>query len=382
MILADLGADVIWVEEYGPLSGRRAEQAKGTAIALEAKVTGFLTPHDAANSLNRNKRSIALNLKNDGAREMFWKLAKSTDVVVEEFRPGVTKRLGIDYHTLSRINPRLIYCAITGYGQEGSYCDLAGHDINYIAMAGALSFIGFKGGPPVIPSNLLADFAGGGMMGTISILAALIAREKTGRGQMIDTAMFDGVLSLINATLSWSLATGSAPKPGELPTTGAYPFYNVYETKDNKYITVGCIVPWFWANLCRAMGREEFIPHQWDTGPKREEIFGYFRQAFRTKTRDEWFERFAHTDICVGKVNTLDELATDLHVQQRKMITELADPRLGTVKQVGIPFKLSDTPLEIRRPTPMVGQHTQEVLEELGYSRTKIKEVREAGCIN
>jgi len=380
MILADLGADVIRVEEHGPLTGRRAEQARGAPITPEQ--TGWLENDHPANSLNRNKRSIALNLKTEGARQALYKLAETSDVLVEEFRPGVTKRLGIDYETLSQINPRLIYCAITGFGQDGPYRDRVGHDINYISIAGALSYIGPKGGPPIIPGNLLGDFAGGGMHGAIAILAALIARGKTGKGQFVDVAMLDGVVSLINTMLNWSLATGHVPKPGDHVNTGAFPFYNVYETSDGKYVTLGSIEPWFWSNLCRALGCEDFIPYQWDTGTKRDEIFAYFREIFKTKTREEWFQVLGEGDIGIGKVNSLDEVASDPQIQHRHMFVVVEDPKVGKVRQVGIPFKLSATPCKILRPTPVFGQHTEEVLQGLGYTKSQIKNLRQDGCVN
>jgi crotonobetainyl-CoA:carnitine CoA-transferase CaiB-like acyl-CoA transferase len=199
MILADLGAEVLKIEEPGAPTGRRAEQAAGQST--QWKVTG-IDRYSPFNALNRNKRSMGLNLKSEAGREVFYRLAATADVVVEEFRPGVAKRLGIDYETLRQGNPRLIYCAITGYGQDGPYRHHVGHDINYISLAGALGLMGPKDGPPVIPHNLLADFAGGGMHGAIGVLAALMARQRSGRGQFVDIAMTDGVLNLQAALLS------------------------------------------------------------------------------------------------------------------------------------------------------------------------------------
>lgn len=379
MILADLGADVIRVEEFGPLTGRRAEQSKGATISYEE--VGFPEIDSPFNILNRNKKSIALNLKISESRQAFYKLVKGVDVVVEEFRPGTAERLGVDYETLSQINPRLIYCAITGYGQDGPYRNLAGHDINYISMTGALG-IWQRGNQPMIPSNLLADFAGGGMNAATAILAALIAREKTGRGQFVDVAMADGVLSLLSQILSWHYATGRVPRPDEHVTIGAFPCYNVYKTKDDKYISLGCVEPWFWANLCRVVGREDFIPYQYDTGAKRDEIFTYFREVFQAKDRDEWFQILSQTDICVGKVYTLDELDSNPQIQHRGMIVEIEDATLGKVKQVGTPFKLSDTPPQIRQLTSKYGQHTEEILHALGYTREEVDDLRQLGAIN
>jgi crotonobetainyl-CoA:carnitine CoA-transferase CaiB-like acyl-CoA transferase len=301
-------------------------------------------------------------------------------VVVEEFRPGVARRLGIDYATLRPRNPRLIYCAITGYGQDGPYRQQVGHDLNYIAMAGILGLIGPKDGPPVIPHNLLADFAGGGMHGAIGVLAALMARERTGRGQFVDIAMADGVLNLQAALLSNYFGTGSVPRRGETLLDGAAPFYNVYQTRDDKWLSIGAIEPWFYANLCKALGREDLIPDEFDRN-KWPHIQQVFRDLFRTRTRDEWFALLTQTDVCVGKVYSYDELTQDPHLQARQMFLELAHPDLGAVKQVGISVKLSDTPGQVRRLPPRQFEHTAEVLGTLGYSAEEIARLQQAGVV-
>ncbi|HEX76381.1 MAG TPA: CoA transferase [Dehalococcoidia bacterium] len=342
MLLADLGANVIRIEEFGPRIGRRAGHPTVSEVYSEAH--GFASPNSPYNALNRNKRSICLNLRIEESREVFYKLAETTDVVVEEFRPGVTKHLGVDYETLCQINPRVIYCAITGFGQDGHYRDRVGHDVNYLALAGALSLIGNRGGPLVVPHNFIADFAGGGMHAAIAILAALMAREKTGRGQFVDVSMFDGVVSLMSMILSYFFATKVAPGPGEHLNDGGFPFYNVYETKDGKYISIGCIEPGFWANLCHAIGREDLIPAQWDTGAKRDETFAILQETFKLKSRDQWEQILGQIDSCMGKVQSLDEVPSDPHIWSRKLIVKITNPREGEVWQVGSPFKLSDPP--------------------------------------
>ncbi|GIX48142.1 MAG: CoA transferase [Candidatus Tectimicrobiota bacterium] len=377
MILADLGAEVLKIEEPGPPTGRRAQQAAGQPT--EWKVPG-IDRHSPFNALNRNKRSMGLNLKTDAGREIFYKLAERADVVVEEFRPGVAKRLGIDYETLRPRNPRLIYCAITGYGQTGPYRTQVGHDINYIAMAGALGIMGPKDGPPTIPHNLLADYAGGGMHGAIGILAALLARERTGRGQFVDIAMTDGVLTLLAASLSNYFGAGLIPQRGEGMLDGAAPFYNVYRTKDDKWLSIGAIEPWFYANLCKALGREDLIPYEFDTA-RWPEIRQIFQDIFRTKTRDEWFDVLSQSDVCVGKVYRYDELEDDPQLQARQMFIELEHPEVGRVKQVGISVKLSETPGQVRRLAPRQFEHTTEVLQSLGYSAEDIAKLRQAGVV-
>jgi crotonobetainyl-CoA:carnitine CoA-transferase CaiB-like acyl-CoA transferase len=300
--------------------------------------------------------------------------------VVEEFRPGVAQRLGIDYATLQPRNPRLIYCAITGYGQDGPYKYHVGHDINYIAMAGALGLMGPKDGPPAIPHNFLADFAGGGMHGAIGILAALMARERTGHGQLVDIAMTDGVLNLQAAMLANYFGTRSVPRRGDTFLDGAAPFYNVYQTRDNRWLSIGAIEPWFYANLCKALRREDLIPYEFDRH-RWPEIRQTFQDIFRTRSRDEWFTLLTQTDVCVGKVYSYDELVQDPHLQARQMFLEFEHPDVGPVTQVGISFKLSETPGQVRRLAPRQFEHTAEVLQALGYSAQDIDRLQQAGVV-
>jgi crotonobetainyl-CoA:carnitine CoA-transferase CaiB-like acyl-CoA transferase len=373
MILGDLGADILKIEEPGPPSGRRAQQAAGQAT--QWKLAG-IERYSPFNALNRNKRSMGLNLKSAAGREIFYRLAASADVVVEEFRPGVAKRLGIDYETLQPQNPRLIYCAVTGYGQTGPYSQMVGHDINYISMAGALGIMGPPEAPPTIPHNLIADFAGGGMHAAIGVLAALMARERTGRGQLVDIAMTDGVLNLQAALLSNYFGKGLVPQRGAGVLDGAAPFYNVYQTQDNKWLSIGSIEPWFYANLCKALGREDLIPYEFETD-KWPAIQHTLREIFRSKTRQEWFSILTTTDICVGPVYTYDELENDPHLQARQMFLNFDHPETGPVKQVGISFKLSETPGQVRHLAPQQFEHTQAVLEDLGYSAAEIDQLQQ-----
>jgi crotonobetainyl-CoA:carnitine CoA-transferase CaiB-like acyl-CoA transferase len=375
MILGDLGADIIKVEEPGPPTGRRAEQASATGTA-QRPATG-LGPY---NALGRNKKSIGLNLKSGPGREIFLRLAQRADVVVEEFRPGVAKRLGIDYEMLSRRNPRLVYCAVTGYGQTGPYRDYVGHDLNYIAQSGALSMIGRRDQPPTIPQNLLADYAGGGLHAAIGVLAALVARQQTGRGQYVDIAMLDGVMLLIAQALSNHFGKGWIPRRGATTLDGSAPWYNLYLTKDDKYITIGSVEPWFYANLCRALGTEEYIQDEHNSA-KFDEIRARFAEVFKTRTRDEWFEVLSRNDICVGRMLTLDELERDPQIRARNMVVEVEAPSGEKIKQVGISIKLSETPGSIRSLAPKPGQHTDEILTDLGYNARDIERWRSEGAL-
>jgi len=363
MLLGDLGADVLLIE---PPSDSKAGQGIGGGA-------------DRHNALGRNKRSIVLNLRDEAARDVFYRLAETADVVLEGFRPGVVKRLGVDYETLSAKNPRLVYCSLSGYGQTGPYAGLVGHDINYISVGGALGMIGWPDSPPAIPMNVIADFAGGGLHAAYAILAALHARERTGRGQYIDAAMSDGVLYLLASSVSGYFATGRAPGRGTHALNGGLPQYGVYQCRDGGWISLGSLEPHFWANLCRAMGREDFIPHQYDAA-RRDEVAGHFRQQFATKDRDEWFQILQQTDICAAPVYSLDEALADPHNLARDMVVDVETPD-GAVKQVGVGTKLSDTPGAVRSPQPAPGQHTDDVLASLGLDAEKIAALRESGAV-
>jgi len=371
MFLADLGAEVI---KIAPGGGRAAAQ-------ILPRMAGEEERRRAHNAAERNKKSIVLDLRRDEARQVFYRLAKTADVIVEEFRPGVVKRLGVDYDTIKGINPRIVYCSITGYGQEGPYRDLAGHDLNYISAGGAQGIIGEPGGKPVVPTNIIADYAAGGMHAAIGILAALLARERTGKGQYVDIAMLDGVVSLMHAEAMAYFLTGQVPGLGHrLLFSGEVPFYGVYETKDGKYISLGVLEPWFYENLCRALGQEDFIAHEWSQ-EKWPEITSAFKRIFLTKTRDEWFEWLRQTDTCVAPVFSLDEVFADPQVVGRNMLLELEHPKVGKVKQVGISIKLSETPGAVRSLAPRPGEHTDELLVDLGYTKEEIEELRSLGAV-
>lgn len=374
MILGDLGADIIRVDEPGAPTGRRAQQAGGGDVKAPRPSSS------PTNALARNKRSIGLNLKSGPGKEIYTRLAQRVDIIVEEFRPGVAKRLGIDYETLKMRNHRLIYCAVTGFGQTGPFKNYVGHDLNYVATSGALSLMGPPDGLPSIPWNWLADYAGGGMHAAIGILAALVARNQTGKGQYVDIAMLDGVMLLLAQALSAHFTSGRVPKRGTTPMDGAAPHYNRYTTKDGKIITIASMEPWFYANLCRAMNCEEYMADQ-NNKEKWPEIHRRFTELFATRTRDDWFDHLSKSDICVGKMLTLDELENDPQIKARNMIVEVETPSGAKVKQVGIAMKFSETPGSIRSVAPSLGQHTDSVLADLGYSPEQIERWRTDGAI-
>ena len=375
MLLGDMGADVIMVEEAGTPGGRRAgQQMKATVRGDDYSDEG--RRQAAYYALGRNKRSIRINLKTDEGREVFYRLAEGADVVLEGFRPGVTQRLGVDYATLSARNGRLVYCSLSGYGQTGPYAQLVGHDINYVSIGGALGMIGREGTPPAIPMNTIADYAGGGLMSAFAICVALLGRKRTGRGQYIDMAMSDGVLSLLTGIGAVHFSEGLELEPESHRMNGGEAYYNTYETADGKWLSIGSVEPWFFARLCEILGRPELAAAQYEES-KREEMRASLGERFKTKTRDEWFALLKDEDICVAPVYSLEEAFADPHARARGMVAELEAEGIGTVRQVGVGPKLSETPGSVRTPAPLPGQHTDELLRECGFDVETIAAYRE-----
>ena len=368
LLLADMGADVIKVEDTDagdylrftpPLS------SSGMSIHFH--------------TLNRNKRSIAIDLKRREGRELLLELATWADVLIEQFRPGVMERLELGYETIKEVNPSIIYCSLTGYGQDGPYRDVAGHDINYLGYAGVLDSTGAAEGPPVICGVQIADLGAGGMFSAISILTAYIYMMKTGEGQHLDVSMMDGSISWLTVNTGELFMTGKGPERGTQVLQGAFPCYNVYEAGDG-YMAVGALENKFWQRLCEILGRPEYGPEQFNT-EKNGEMFAWLEGKFKEKTRAEWMEVFAGEDACVSPVLSVTEMASDPQVLHRKMVVEVEDEKIGRAKTLGIPVKFGATPGEMRRPAPGLGEHATEVLEMLGCSAEDIERLRADGVI-
>jgi crotonobetainyl-CoA:carnitine CoA-transferase CaiB-like acyl-CoA transferase len=358
MILADLGADVLRVED------RR----------FEGEGPGMPT-------VMRNKRHMTLNLKHPNGQEIFCRMAKKADVILEGFRPGVTDRLGIGYEQMKKLNGRLVYCSVTGYGQDGPYKDMVGHDINYLSFGGVLGLTGEPGRKPVIPPIQVADMAAGGMNAAIGILAALFVRQTTGKGQYIDISMMDGMVAMLPFPASLLWGTGKNPQRGDTLLSGRFPCYSVYETKDGQYISLGALEPRFWAELCRKLGREDYIALQYDEGGKRAEIFSFLDRKFKEKTREEWMAGMKELDVCFGKILHLDETFEDPQVRHRKLVTDFVDEKKGKIKLLSSPLKMSGTPPDIRRAPAAFGENTEEVLKELGFKEEEIQQMKRAGVV-
>jgi crotonobetainyl-CoA:carnitine CoA-transferase CaiB-like acyl-CoA transferase len=364
MLLADLGMEVVKVED--PFQGDYFRQMKPIHKEEGAYFLG----------INRNKKSMHLNLKTPEGKKIFFELAQRFDVILEGFRHGVVERLGIGYQAIRSINNRIIYCSISGYGQDGPYRKRSGHDINYIALAGLLAISGEKFKPPAIPPVPIADIGVGGTMSAFAILAALIAREKTGSGQYIDISMTDGMLSWLCMHMAKFFSDGNPPKRGEYEMGGASPCYNVYETLDSKYISIGILEPKFWANFCEALGREDLIPKQFSEGKERSLLFDEIRKIIRTKTRQEWEVLFKDIDACFEPVLEFDEVISHPQFLYREMFKEIDHPVEGKIKQIVFPIKFSETPGEIKTPPPLAGEHTELVLRSLGYSQSEIEHLK------
>ncbi len=361
MLLGDLGAQVIKIETPGLgdymrvippfIKDARTGDEVGAAFLM----------------VNRNKKSVALNFRNTRGKEVFLRLVRTADVILETFRPGAAEKWGIGYTTARVINPRIVYCSLSGYGQGGPYRDRAGHDLNYIALAGLLAANGAADGPPIPPMVQVADLSGG-MLATISILAALIGREKTGVGQYLDVSLFDGALSWASTMMGGTYAAGKSVQRGKMQLNGGMACYNVYETRDGKYLTLGAIEPHFWAAFCKAVGREDL-----NTRAQEFEAIPEVAAIFKTRTFDEWMEIFKNVDACIEPVREFSETLNDPHLKHRGLITEV-----DGVKQIGSVFVFAENP---NLPPPRQGEHTREVLREIGMSDEEITQLHQAEII-
>lgn len=366
LLLADLGADVVKVEEPG-----RGDYLRW----MPPLVGGESAAHRA---LNRGKRSITLNLKHTDGAAALRRLVRSSDVMVESFRPGVLDRLGLGYDdVLARENPALVYCAITGYGQDGPYRDLVGHDVNYLGYGGALSMTGPAGGDPVVPGVQVGDLGGGALLAAVGILAALLDRRRSGRGAFVDTSMLDGVVSWLSIHAGTFFATGEPMAAGTAPLSGGYACYGIYRTRDGRHLTVGALEPRFWRALCQTVGRPDLIDRQFGPPDVQDDLRRTLSASFAERDRDEWLRAFEGVEACVGPVNDLAETFEDPQVRHRGMVAEVGGRPVGPAS----PFKLSSFEPGPPIPAPALGEHTTEVLGDSGFGRDEIASLRASGVV-
>ncbi len=369
-LLSDLGAEVIKIE-----TPHQGDPARGGKNRIRGFGSTFLM-------LNRNKKSVTLDLKTREGVEIFRRMAGSSDVVVESFRAGTTARLGIGYDKLKKDNRKLIYCSLTGYGQDGPYANRSGHDLNFLAFSGLAALTGPAGGPPVPPGVQVGDIAGGAIMAAFGIMTALYSRERTGRGQYLDVSMLDGLLAVGQNLVGEAAASGKPPGPGAMRLNGGYPPYRIYETKDGKYFALAALEEKFWNNFCEAVGREDLKPlHIPETEKDRKKLEKELEKLMKSRTRDEWTSLLADAEACATPVLEMDEVQRDPHVSKREMITEGPHPDEGEVPQVGFPVKFSEAVARKPGPAPYLGEHTREVLISIGYSKEEIRIFHEKGII-
>lgn len=371
--LADMGAEVIKVEN--PRLGDMTRY-------LTTKVSkGDFAEAGAFLQLNRNKKSITVNIKREGGRDVIMRLLKDADILLEGFRPDTLNELGIGYEQLKEKFPRLIYCAISGYGATGHYKEHAGHDANYIARSGLLSLNGVKGGPPVVPGFQVADIAGGTLTALAAILAALYAREKTGKGQFIDVSMQDGATPFLSLLLGDYIATGKEPERGNDMLSGMLPNYKIYETKDGKYVMLAALEEKFFQTFLRQIEREDILKNMSRDEAGFNAATTELEKIFKSKTYSEWAPLFENPDSCFSGLSSLGEVLKDKHLRERGTVLEIDHPKLGKVPVIGSPFHFSETPVSYRLAPPEMGQHTEDVLKSAGFSAAEIEQLKKDKCV-
>jgi len=368
LFLADFGAEVLKIEEPG-----KGDYMRWLPPRLKHENAQFLM-------VNRNKESLTLNLRSEKGKDILLRLVKDYDVLFESFRPGVMDKLGLGYKELCALNPGIVYCSATGYGQSGPYKDLVGHDLNYISIAGILGATGQHLDAPVIPGIPFADMSTG-LFCAFSILTGLMARKETGKGQHIDVSMTDLMVSYNVLHIANYLGGVKYGESDTLAITGESAYYNVYKTKDGKFICIANVESKFWDNFCRLVGKEHMMENQFADINEQKKRISELKELFLKKNRDEWIEFFKDDDVCVSPVYSSEEVLEDEHLNARGLFYDVEHPTEGKIVQIGMPAKFSDTPAKFRSPAPQLGENTNNVLSKLGYSIEEISNLKKQGVI-
>ncbi len=368
MMLADLGAEVIKIEDH--MGG---DYIRWFPPKRNKQCISYFP-------MNRNKKSVRLNITKPEGKEIFLKMVQEADVIMETFRPGTMERLGLGYEQVKSINPGIVYCSLTGYGHDSPYRNLPGHDANYLAVAGLLSTIGTKEGRPVIPGIQIADIAGT-YNATVAILSAIYGKQRTGEGQYLDVAITDSAILFQVLGMTQFMYDGVNPKMSNDDLSGKYAFYDVYQTKDGKYLVSGNVEEKFFSNFLKAIGKEELMKDMFAAEPRQSEVKNEIADVINTKDRAEWMEILKDYDVCTTPVNDFGDALQDPHVKSRGLWFEMDDPVEGKISQFGYPVKFSTYKPGWRTAPPDLGENTADIVKSLGYSDEQIKELLEKKII-
>jgi crotonobetainyl-CoA:carnitine CoA-transferase CaiB-like acyl-CoA transferase len=367
-ILADLGADVIKIEN--PDGGDSFRKAPPL---LDGTGSFFLV-------VNRNKRSMTLNMNQEEGRAILQRMGPEADVLLENFRPGTMDCWGLGYDALRRLNPRIVYCSLTGFGQDGPYSGKPSHDLNILAVSGILDLLRERGRLPLVPAVQIAG-AGGAIQAALGILAALLRRHLCGSGQYLDVSLLDGLSPFLGLIMSEFAVRGIAPGRGEARVGGGYACYNVYETKDSRLIALGCLEEKFWSSFCRAVGREDLVGDLLAPLDRQGEMIAELRAVFRRRTRAEWVELLDRCDVCFSTVNSLEDVREDPRVSHRALWYEAPHSGGRRMLQQAFPVKFSDEEPGWRTPPPALGEHTLEILENLRFDAAAVADLKKRGIV-
>jgi crotonobetainyl-CoA:carnitine CoA-transferase CaiB-like acyl-CoA transferase len=367
MLLADMGADVIKIES--PMVG---DPVRLTPPFADGDSLPFL-------SLNRNKRSLAVNYHKTEGKELIQALIKTGDVLIETFKPGYAARIGFDYSRVRELNKNIIYCSLSGYGQDGARARRSGHDINFAALSGILDLLRDARGRPVVPGFQISDVAGGALFAVVAILAALIERSKTGEGKHLDMSILDGSLTLLSWQLAILLTDVESLRDSTEYLAGALPGYNVYQTSDGYYMALGALEPMLWADFCKAINREDLIEYQFPNREDGERVISELERVFSSRSRSEWEAFFADKDLCCEPVLSLKEVRDNVLAKNTGQLVEFAHTNGKVINQIGLSSLASKD--ESWTHAPQLGEHTIQILDELGVSEKDVQTLRSKGVI-